>query len=274
MVVCFNLVVFILGLCCGSFVNMLVYRVVVDYGLEDKKFKVKNEKRSFCDYCGRQLKWYENIPVVSWLVQKGKTRCCDKKLPILYPIVEIVIGLLFLLFFWKGDFLTIFEMTGGIFEIKNLVILVVGLLIVVFLIFSAVFDLKYMILPDFSTIILVISGLILWFIRYFGDWSYLWSALISFLFLGFLYLVTKKKGMGLGDVKLALFMGLFLGKMVIMAFYVAFIAGAVVALVLVIFKKADRKTLVPFGPFLILGIVVTWFWGQELLGLSVYQFIR
>jgi leader peptidase (prepilin peptidase) / N-methyltransferase len=245
-------IIFILGLCFGSFVNMLIYRVAINYKLESKKFKVEDKNRSFCDYCGRQLKWYENIPVISWMIQKGKTRCCHKKLSVLYPMVEIGMGILFVIFYRS-------QISDLRFQILELV---VGLIIIVFLVFSAVFDLKYMILPDFSTLILCISALVLWCSRYFGNWNYLWPAVLSFGFLGFLYLVTKKKGMGYGDVKLAFFMGLFLGwPKIIIAFYVAFVIGALISLVLLVFKKVNKKTPIPFGPFLILGTVVAWFFG-------------
>lgn len=263
------IIIFVLGLCCGSFVNMLVYRVAINYRLESRKFKVKNKNRSFCDYCGKQLRWGENIPVVSWVIQRGKTRCCQKKLSVLYPIVEFTTGILFLLNF---------QFLISNFQLINFWIIVqlcMGFLIIVFLVFSAVFDLKYMVLPDFSTIILVFSALVLWCSRFFGDWNYLWSAVGSFLFLDFLYLITKKKGMGFGDVKLAIFMGLFLGyPKIIVAFYVAFVVGAGLSLVLIVLKKATKKTQIAFGPFLIFGSLVAWFWGDQLISLSVFQFLR
>jgi prepilin signal peptidase PulO-like enzyme (type II secretory pathway) len=224
--------------------------------------------RSFCDSCGKQLYWHENIPVMSWLIQKGRTRCCYKKLPVLYPITEIVMGILFLLvwYFSKKNFSTSLELT-------DVITLVVQLLVVAFLVFSAVFDLKYMILPDFSTILLVTSALVLWTIGYLGDWSYLWSGLISFGFLGFLYLITKKKGMGFGDVKLAFFMGLFLGyPKIIVAMYIAFILGALFGLGLMVFKKAAKKTKISFGPFLILGTLIAWFWGNEIMKFLISNF--
>ena len=96
---------------------MLVYRTAVDYKLENKKFRVKGEKRSFCDYCGRQLEWSENVPILSWLVQKGKTKCCSKKLPISYPIVELLMGILFLALNFKynifSNFLISFELLNS-----------------------------------------------------------------------------------------------------------------------------------------------------------------
>ena len=179
-------------------------------------------------------------------------------------------GFLFLIYNFK--FITLI-VTGQVYKF-NILVWILSLVVIVFLVFSAVFDLKYMILPDFSTIILVSSALLLWFSGHFSQWDYLISAILSFGFLGFLYLVTKKKGMGFGDVKLAFFMGLFLGwPKIIIAFYVAFIVGAAISLILIIFKKAGRKTQIPFGPFLILGTLIAWWWG-EVLTLSIFQFIR
>ncbi len=267
----FLVIIFILGLCGGSFVNMLVYRTAERYELESRKFRVKSKNRSFCDYCGRQLSWYENVPVISWVIQKGRTRCCDKKLSILYPIVEIMTGLLFLIFNFKFE---IFNQIQNL-NFQMAVHLIVGLVIITFLVFSAVFDLKYMILPDFSTIVLIFASLAVWYFKYYGQWSYFLSGLLSFGFLGILHLITKGKGMGLGDVKLALFMGLFLGyPKTVVAMYVAFLVGAGVSLLLLVFKRAKKKTLIPFGPFLILGTVVAWFGGSQILGWSVFQFIK
>ena len=257
---------------------MLIFRVAKNYKLESRKFKVKSKKRSFCDYCGRQLIWYENIPVLSWIIQKGKTRCCGKKLSVLYPIVEMLMGILFLLFFLITNNQETINPNNFQLLITNnqtLVQFLIGLVVIVFLVFSGVFDLKYMILPDFSTGILIVSALVLWYSGHFGDLNYILSSIFSFSFLGFLYLITKKRGMGFGDVKLAIFMGFFLGyPKIIVAFYIAFVVGALTSLILIIYKKASRKTQIPFGPFLILGTFVAWWWGGQIISLSVFQFFR
>lgn len=252
-----RIIVFVLGLCCGSFVNMLVYRTAERYELESRKFKVKNKNRSFCDYCGNQLHWYENIPVISWIFLKGKTNCCHKSLSIQYPIVEITVGLLFLIY--DSRFMI---------QESNIISLILGMIIIVFLVFSAAFDLKYMILPDFSTVILIGCSVVLILVGAIHESPlHLGLAAIGASgFLGILNLITKGKGMGLGDVKLAIFMGLFLGgEKTILAFYIAFITGAVVSLVLMIFKKASKKSLIAFGPFLILGTFVSWFIGDNII---------
>ena len=242
----FDLLVFVMGLCCGSFVNMLVYRTAINYKLKKKiKSKIENEKRSFCDFCGKQLHWYENIPVISWVIQKGKSRCCGKRLPYQYPMVEILTGVLFLLI-------------GG--QIGPPLQMITGFVFITLLVFSTVFDLKYMILPDFSTYILVGLSLFLLLINKENIFLYLLSAVGASGFLLFLNLITKGKGMGLGDVKLAIFMGLFLGwPKILVAMYAAFISGAVVGVILIINKKAKRKTLIPFGPFLIFGTLFAYY---------------
>lgn len=252
---------FILGLCFGSFINMLVYRLEMEGKLLKSVYKSHkyNKNRSFCDYCGRQLKWYENIPVISWLVQKGKSRCCQKKLSILYPIVEITTGLLFLI---CGIKFSIYN--------ANLILLVFSLMIITLLVFLAVFDLKHMVLPDLAILILYVIALLFWYLVHFNEWNYFISAMWSFVFMAFLYLVTKGKGMGWGDVELSLFMGLFLGwPEIIVAFYVAFVVGALVGLVGILVKKMTGKSKVPFGPFLILGIIIAWFWGEQIINLMI-----
>lgn len=202
-----GITVFILGLCFGSFVNMLVYRTAVRYCLGRVTPRPYDKNRSFCDYCGRQLKWYENIPVFSWLFLKGKTKCCHKKLPLSYPVVELLTGFLFLIFYF----------VGAIHE---------------------------------------------------SPLRFILSALVASGFLLILNLITKSNGMGMGDVKLAVFMGLFLGyPKTVVAFYVAFIVGAIYGLILMIFKKANKKTQIPFGPFLILGVFVAWWFGEKIVNL-------
>jgi prepilin signal peptidase PulO-like enzyme (type II secretory pathway) len=263
-----GIIIFVFGLSFGSFVNMLVYRTAVRYKLISKsKFLISNKDRSFCDYCGKQLSWYENVPVFSWLILKGKTKCCHKKLPVSYPVTELITGLLLILNF---------QFLISNFQNFNLQFFLIGLIssiIVVLLMFSAVFDWKYMILPDFSTIILIIIAFLGVVFDEPNIIPYLLSALLSSGFLLILNLITKGKGMGMGDVKFAIFMGLFLGyPKIIVAFYVAFIVGAIYGLGLMVFKKANKKSQVPFGPFLILGTLVAWWWGNLIIKFLIPNF--
>lgn len=244
-----SFLVFIIGLCFGSFINMLVYRTAKQCGIQNLKFKIQNNKRSCCDYCGKRLNWWNNVPVLSFLFQREKSQCCGKKLDISYPIVEIIMGVLFFLNFQ--------------FPSTNYYLLITSYCIIVLVVYSAVYDAKTMYLPDWSTYTLIFLSL--FFVR---DINHLYSAIGATLFL---YLLTfikirGQEGMGMGDVLLAIFMGLFLGwPRIIVAFYVAFIVGAIWGILyLWIFKKKKKETMVPFGPFLLLGTLVAWWWGEEL----------
>jgi prepilin signal peptidase PulO-like enzyme (type II secretory pathway) len=259
----FLILIFVFGLCMGSFINMMVYRVAVKYGLEKENKKIRNKTRSYCDFCGRQLKWYENIPVLSWLFQKGKSRCCRKKLPALYPIVEVLTGVLLVFFNYKYGIISNLLYS---FELIGLMRLGISLILITLLVFSAAFDLKYMILPDFSTVILIIMAFLGVVFDEPNVVPYLLSGLGAMAFLYLLYLITKKKGMGFGDVKLALFMGLFLGwPKIIVAFYSAFVLGALYGIMGMMLKKVNKKSKVPFGPFLIIGFFLAWWWGEKII---------
>lgn len=265
---------FVLGICVGSFVNMLLYRTAVKYGLKSDHPipSIQNQKRSFCDFCGQQLRWYENIPVISWLWQKGRSQCCRQNLPWSYPLLELGMGVLFVL---------IFNLQFSIFGGKSDIILKLGdgremlrlglsLMVMSGLVYSTIFDLKYMILPDWSTFMLILLAFGLGILE---PSPTLFSGLLaaggSAGFLGLLHWITRGQGMGLGDVKLAIFMGMLLGwSRVVIAFYIAFMVGALVGVGLMAFKKAGRKSQIPFGPFLILGTVVAWWWGEEILKLA------
>jgi len=276
-----NVIVFVLGLVVGSFINMLVYRTAVGYGLLSSRgrrpwrsFKdcfvslAMTDKFSFCDFCGKQLRWWENIPVVSYLIQEGKSRCCGKKLSVLYPIVEIVTGLLFLQILNSNiEILNNFKIQNLNFQ--TILYLVISMAIVGFLVFSAVFDLKYMILPDFSTNSLIFLALVYKLLMGVDANLILADALWGVSLYGFFYflhVLTKGKGMGFGDVKLAFVMGFFLGwPRAIVSLYTAFIVGAVAGIIVIVFFKKKRKNrLIPFGPFMILGIIVSWWWGDSI----------
>jgi prepilin signal peptidase PulO-like enzyme (type II secretory pathway) len=205
----------------------------------------KNQ-RSFCDFCKNKLKWYDNIPVISFLILKGKSRCCGKKLPLIYPITELILGILFV--------------TG--FNLVNYLVFTI-------LIFAARVDLEEMILPDRANLGLVIIAVGLLFFR--NDWmTYLISGVGSLLFFFILNRIKIRgsEAMGMGDVKYALFMGLFLGfPKVIVAIYLAFIIGAMVSVVLLLLKKVKRTDPIPFGPFLILGTIVAMYLNFDMLSL-------
>ena len=246
----------VLGLCVGSFLNMAEYRLAVKYKLKNFKLQTSNKNRSYCDFCGRQLFWYENVPVLSWIIQLGKTRCCGKKLPLQYPLLELSMGIIFLI-------ITILSPPDGG---ERYIYFVVSSL----LMFSLIFDLKYMILPDFANYSLIATSILLIIMggHKGTPLQFILTGLGSLLFF-FLLNRIKIRGseaMGMGDVKYSLFMGLFLGwPNTLVAIYFAFVIGAIVSIVLLVFKIIKRENPIPFGPFLIIGTVVAKIYGEQII---------
>lgn len=259
-----EIMVFVLGLCVGSFINMAVYRLARRYKIINYQLRITNENRSFCDYCGQQLKWFDNIPVLSWLVFSGKSRCCGKRLPLTYPAVEIIMAILFLLnFSARGG-----SAYGGQFSIFNFQS-IFNYLILGLLVFEAAFDFKYMMLPDATAWALIGLATIKWAVSGFPV-NFLVSGIVSAIFIFVLHKIKIKgeEAMGDGDIFLAGFMGLFLGfPKIVVAFYVAFIVGAIIGGSLILLKKVKKNTPIPFGPFLIFGVVVAMWWGEAIIKL-------
>ena len=243
---------FLLGLAVGSFLNVLIDRLPKDESV------IKG--RSYCERCKKPLRWYDLIPLVSFLLLKGKCRYCRSPISWYYPVVELTTGLLFLavIFFIGGFTINIITIITIIYYLT----IISGLIVIFFT------DLKYGIIPDkivFSSIIVSIAYL---FINHQSlIINHFFAGIGAFLFFFLLYLVTRGRGMGFGDVKLAFFLGLFLGwPKVVVAFYIAFLTGAVVGCILVLWRKKKLTGgTVPFGPFLVLGAIIALFWGPVLL---------
>lgn len=254
--------IFCLGLIFGSFTNVLV-----DRGQKGKSLS----GFSRCDFCGYRLKWFDNIPVFSFLFLKAKCRKCYKKLSWQYPVVELGMGLLFLFICWQTGFFEGFLSFEKIIDTSFY--LITGFL------FLAIFlwDLKYMIIPNG----LVLGGVIVTLVYYFyqflvGDCSLLdvhcvftanlIGGLIVSLFFYLMFVFSKGKWIGGGDVKLGFWLGLLVGlQMVYMMLLISYLSGALVGLWLLAKKKKKMNSQLPFGPFLILGTFVTLIWGERML---------
>lgn len=250
----------ILGAAVGSFLNVVVFRTVSG--------EQWVSGRSKCDYCGKYLKWYDNIPVLAYLFLRGKTRCCRKKLSIAHPIVELLCAALFMWWYGVGIFF-IFKLTAHPYSIlQPLFWLVVGILLLGIL----VADVLYLIIPDIFVVALTILALLYRILllaagkMQLEDFtlSLVSAAVLTTLF-ALLWLGTGKKGFGLGDVKFAFPMGLVLGwPRTFVGVILAFVIGAAVGIVLLALKKKTMKQVVPFGPFLILGTAIALLWGYPL----------
>jgi prepilin signal peptidase PulO-like enzyme (type II secretory pathway) len=253
------LLLFFIGLCIGSFLNVLIDRLplgeTVVWGT------------SHCDYCKKPLRWYELVPVFSFLLQGGRCRRCHKLLSLQYPMIELCTGFIFVLLWIFYGVHMVFDMSiftmsiMGVFSFLGLLLLVCTLIVIV------VTDIKLQIIPDQMLVVGVIV-LGLWSVRlpYPEKIIHLVSAGSAFLFFYLLSSLTHGKGMGFGDVKLAAVIGFALGfPGTIIALYIAFLTGAMVGVILLLWGVVAMKSRIAFGPFLILGAVSAAIYGEQII---------
>jgi len=215
--------------------------------------------RSFCDHCRKDIVWYDNVPIFSYIFLKGRCRFCNKRISPQYPLFEILTAFEFVWIYWLLTKLSFFGRWEGFHSF--------ALLGYWFFIFSvslviSIIDLKIGIIPD--VILLPTIGVVL--MRFFitQEWQFLITAFLTSLFFFSLFFFTRGKGLGFGDVKLAFLIGLVLGgwQRVLVAVFLAFLTGAVVGVILVATGKKGRKDEIAFGPFLLLGMLVAKIWGD------------
>ncbi len=260
------LLLFILGLVIGSFLSVIIYRETTDLPKTGKE-KILSwlpswvVGRSRCDYCSKQLLWYENIPLLSYMVQGGKCRKCGKKIPFSYPLFELFTALEFVWIYWLIQRFSFFQQMEGSYSM-----LALGFWIFVFSlsIVLSIIDIKIGILPDSLIIVGSIVGVARLLIT--GRFVFLLSGLGLLLFFLMLYLITSGKGIGFGDVKLAFFIGVVLGwwQWVIVAIFTAFLTGALTGVILMVVGKKTMKSAIPFGPFLLGGMLFAKLFGESI----------
>ena len=227
----FLLILFILGLTFGSFVNVLIWRIPKGLSIGG---------RSICRKCKTKIKWFDNIPLLSFITLCGKCRNCKSKISLRYPLVELLTGIVFLFVYLRFGY-----------SAQTLFFLLLSpILISIFFI-----DLDQQIIPDE----LVFAGIIITLLFNFS-FSILFSGLLSSFLLLVLHLITKGKGMGLGDVKFAILGGMVVGLTNIFSwFFIAFLTGAIVGCILILTRKYGLKSKIAFGPFLVLALFLTIF---------------
>lgn len=290
---------FIIGTILGSFI-----KVLADRSLKNQNFG----GRSYCLNCKNKLQWYDLLPVLSYLLLKGRCRYCHKKIGIEHLLVEVGLGLLIGYLFYlsfkeiqfpTSNFTLLISNFQFLFFLLDLIFKTFFISVLVALFLT---DLKKMLIPDriilpsilisiiFITVITIIKIIYLYFALgkssighyllppysdYFQKHTLLtaeplFGAVISGLIIGgFFYsliVITKGKGMGGGDVKLGAFMGLVLGfPQSFLALILSFFTGAAFAIFLLFLGKKKMGQVIPFGPFLVLGSLITLFWGDKIL---------
>lgn len=239
----------ILGLSLGSFLNVLIWR------LNDPKAPKFWQGRSICPDCKHQLAWFDNIPLLSFLWLSGRCRYCRIRISWQYPAVEILTAAAFVFGWILAEQMGFWGVLG--------VLGIISCFIVVF--FS---DLRYGSIPDEMIVTAAIFSFYLsLIIDHLANFrQHLLVGIVSGGLFLLIVLVTKFKGMGLGDVKLAFLMGFLLGwPKIIVALWMAFVLGGTVALVLLILKKVRMSATIPLGPFLVVGLVISNLWTKNIL---------
>ena len=243
-------IIFILGLGIGSFLNVVLFRMTTE-----KKFW---NGRSECMSCHHKLDWYELIPVLSYIIQRGRCRNCNKSLSIQYPLVELISATLFTayIYFIIPDIMSIYNLTGlQILEIIIILTLITQLVIVF------VYDFQYQLIPVIQLRAIQILGLIYFGLEYYSTRiipDSLITALVCTFITWFLYFITKKQGIGWGDVELFLGLGLFIPLMwAIPFFFGSFVIGTIWGVLLMIVNKnSSLKQKIAFGPSIILAFML------------------
>jgi leader peptidase (prepilin peptidase)/N-methyltransferase len=231
-------VVAALGLAVGSFLNVCIYRLP---RRESLAFPA-----SHCTACGRSLRWYENVPVLAYVILRGRCRTCGARISPVYPLIELAAGALAVL--WYGQFgLSILFASRLLFAFALLVLFVI--------------DLQQRILPNVITLPGVLVGLAF---SLFGPPGWLDSligvlvgGLGLFLIAELYYRIRGEEGMGMGDVKMLAMIGAFLGwKLMLLTLVLSSLVGALVGVGMLALRKGDLKYALPFGTFLALGALV------------------
>ncbi len=240
--------IFIFGICIGSFLNVCIYRI-------------PNSKSIFfpgslCPKCGTSIRFYDNIPVISFLILMGKCRSCGTRIPIRYPMVELISG---------GFAISLLLKYGLSVEWISSYTFTAALLVITFI------DLDHKIIPDIITLPGIFIFLLVPFISSHITWTdsiigtLLGGGSLLLVAMGY-QLITKKEGMGGGDIKLLAMVGAFVGwKGVFFTIFLASIAGTLIGLILMLRSDKGLKLAIPFGPFLSIGAITYIHFGKSII---------
>ncbi len=261
--------IFLFGLIIGSFLNCLIWRLYQKENIVD---------RSYCPKCRQRIAWYDNIPILSFVLLGGRCRHCRKPISWQYPVVELTTAILFLLAFYKNiqypitNNQIIFNNQYPIFNYfslltSNFLLLtfrdwfIICVMIVIF-----VYDLRWYMILDKVTLPACAAVLILNLLSGYNLWNILISGIICGSFFLIQFLISGGKWIGGGDIRLGLLMGLVLGwPQVLVAIMLAYLIGSIAGLILIFSGRKKWDSAVPLGVFLTLATVITLFYGQNIL---------
>ncbi len=234
---------FLAGLLTGSFLNVLIYKI-------PRKIRIF-KPYSICYACKNKSSLISNFPVIAYIFKRGKCKYCNEKIPVKNIIVEIITAVLFLVTY------LIFSISIGT---------AAGIVLTSSLIVISFIDWEFMIIPNLIVFPLTIVGLVFSISANPSKW---WMPLAfsagAFVFMLIIHLIYPK-GMGMGDVKLAMMLGAFLVKNIIAGIFLGFLIGSIAGLIFIGLKKKTLKQYIPFGPFISMGGLIAFFAGNQISG--------
>jgi leader peptidase (prepilin peptidase)/N-methyltransferase len=244
----FSIVAFIFGAVVGSFLNVCICRMPKDESVVAPP--------SHCPNCDYRIRWYDNIPLFSYLILRGKCRGCGTHISLQYPLVELLNGLLTLALFLRF---------GPTLPFLVLFLFCSALVVITFI------DLEHQIIPDEISLSGIVLGFVFSFFLHGHSWlNSLLGILLgggSLLLVAYSYQwLTGKEGMGGGDIKLLAMMGAFLGwKSVLFIVFASSLIGSIVGVTIMLVQKKDSKLAIPFGPYLASAAVLYIFYGRQII---------
>lgn len=235
---------FLVGTIIGSFLNVIIYRIPIGESIISPP--------SHCGNCDSRLRPLDLIPILSWIALKGKCRCCSSKISYRYPFVELLTGGLFLFTY----------IAVGIDQ-KLVAYLVLGCMLII----NTFIDMDHFILPNIILLFGLIAFVLLTVFLPFISWrdSFL-GAFVGAVPLLILFLLTKGRGMGPGDVKFMGVIGLYLGwKLSLLTLFLSFILGGIFGILLLATRIKDKTDAIPFGPWIALAAFISMYWGSDII---------
>jgi len=259
--------IFLLGTIIGSFLNVVIYRLNTG--------KTITNGRSICMTCNKHLRWYELIPVFSFLIQSGKCRRCHITISHQYPLVELITGVVFALIAYHFLPVLLLSLTSYV------LLLVLFMFIFSLLIVIAVYDIRHKIIPDSLVYLFAFLSFLSIFINQSGIGPLFIKPSLLSLFIGplfalpffLIWLLSRGRAMGLGDAKLILGIGWMLGLYFgVSTLVLAFWIGSVVSIIMILIShsKLSMKSEIPFAPFLILGTFLAFFFSLDIFSLASF----
>ncbi len=245
--------IFLFGLIIGSFLNCFIWRLHTGEGVGG---------RSYCPKCRKQIAWHDNIPVISYLILKGKCRGCGQTISWQYPIVELATGVLFVI-----SLIINFQFSNNFqFPISSLLFLFKYWLVIAVMIIIFIYDLRWYLILDKITLPASVLFFILNIFLGFYWQNLLISGIIGGGFFLLQFLISKGKWIGGGDIRMGFLMGVILGwPQIILALFLAYILGSIIGSGLLLFGRKKWGSEIPFGTFLAAATIVTVFWGDRII---------